>query len=523
MITLPTRRQVATSLVALLLLSVSASAQTSSVTIDYPNGREQLTPGDSVTIEWSGVEPGEPVRLSYSTDAGTTWTPISGRATGLRHRWLVPATPTGDALVRAELWEPRTIDSIVAYPRHTGFISGGSFNRDASRLATVVRRPGHPTNSDVYVFDAATREQLRQITLRGRDIAVVEWAPDGASLLIAGTVNNAGDTSARIVDAASGAVRQVFRGQTTHVSSGAFAPDGLTAATGGFDLTVRIWEVATGQQLARLDSFRASPGALAFSPDGSILATAGGVGEGVQLWATATWQPVRAMRGDSLGRSYGAIRELSFSPDGTRLLGATEAFGGVMWDVATGATIGSFVQRRGELLRASFSPGGRFVGGGRDSVTLWNATTGERLQHFQAVRYPLGLFDFTADGAAVIVGGRDSVPRVFHFGGPSVDEDISDRSFGIGMPAGVAEAGGTFVARVSGSRERLGVSIDLTAAASVSIDVVDLLGRQIARDVRMLTAGSHRLELPLPGATGPHAVVIHAGRNRIATLVSLPR
>jgi hypothetical protein len=480
-----------------------------------PNGREQYAPGDSVTIEWTGVDGRDPVRLSYSTDAGATWTVITERATGLRHGWRVPPASTGDAYVRAELWQPRAVVSTIDFPRHIGVISGGGFAPDGSRLATVVRRPGHPDNADIFVFDAATRSQTRQISLRARDVNVIAWTPDGAAILIAGTINSTTDTSARIVDATTGAVRQVFRGHRDRVVSGALTPDGALAATGSFDRTVRIWSVATGALVESIDSFRASVGAIAFSPDGTRMATGGGVGEGIQIFEVGTWTPLVAIRADSLNRSYGAIKELAFSPDGRFLLGATEAYGATIWDVASGRAVHSLLQRRGEVLRASWSPSGRYVATGRDSVLVFDAATGEKLLQFPGARYPLGLLDFSSDGAGIVAGGRDSTPRLMSLTGPAIAEDRSDRTFGIGMAASVDVADGTRITLIERS-----IVVARRDRSSAELVVYDMLGR-IVRSKR-IQEGEERGTLRLDDAArGVYLVVLRTRTRQQSAVVSI--
>ena len=54
-----------------------------------------------------------------------------------------------------------------------------------------------------------------------------------------------------------------------------FSPDNRTLATGSWDATVRLWHVASGQEVAVLKAHHGKVEALAFSPDGTVLATGG--------------------------------------------------------------------------------------------------------------------------------------------------------------------------------------------------------------------------------------------------------
>ena len=54
----------------------------------------------------------------------------------------------------------------------------------------------------------------------------------------------------------------------------AFSPDGRVLASGGSDTTVRIWNPSTGEELAVLKSHTGVIDGVAFSPDGILLATA---------------------------------------------------------------------------------------------------------------------------------------------------------------------------------------------------------------------------------------------------------
>ncbi len=66
----------------------------SQVIILRPNGGEIFSTCDIVTIEWNGVDPAVQVKLSYSTDNGSSWTTITNTATGLTYNWKPPKEGT---------------------------------------------------------------------------------------------------------------------------------------------------------------------------------------------------------------------------------------------------------------------------------------------------------------------------------------------------------------------------------------------------------------------------------------------
>jgi WD40 repeat protein len=76
-----------------------------------------------------------------------------------------------------------------------------------------------------------------------------------------------------------------------------------------------VWSAATQRELATLKGFDGIVLGLTFSPDGGLLATAGGDGA-IRLWTTASLQQVGEMKGGT---------PVVFSPDGRELVASVEA------------------------------------------------------------------------------------------------------------------------------------------------------------------------------------------------------
>jgi RNA polymerase sigma-70 factor (ECF subfamily) len=210
----------------------------------------------------------------------------------------------------------------------------------------------------VWVFQAATGKLLMTLDERGETTNAIVFSPDGRTLVCAGT-----DGIVRIFDVASGQRRHAFRADVTAV---AFSPDGKLLATGsGRWLTV--WDASTGKEIRGLSGHEAQITAVQFSPDGKRMLTASMDGS-VRIWDVETGKEVRRVDAHKAG-----VHSAAFSPDGL-LLATAGADGKVrVWDLALGRQVSVFSADAKQVNSVAFSPNGKtIVSGGADgSVRIW--------------------------------------------------------------------------------------------------------------------------------------------------------
>jgi WD40 repeat protein/serine/threonine protein kinase len=197
-----------------------------------------------------------------------------------------------------------------------------------------------------------------------------------------------------------------LRGHTGTVWSVAFSPDSKTLASASEDGTVKLWDMATGQERATLRHSDFSR-AVAFSPDGKTLASVNN-GAIVTLWDVAAGQKQTSLEGDQNG-----LRSVAFSPDGKALAAGT-GFGTVgLWDVARRQQRATLRGHSGPVISVAFSPDSKTLATGSgwgegpnkwDGLTrLWDLTV-EPVR--SRVQLPNGYaIAFSPDGETLAVGG----------------------------------------------------------------------------------------------------------------------
>ncbi|HWB10910.1 MAG TPA: hypothetical protein VG826_16900 [Pirellulales bacterium] len=204
------------------------------------------------------------------------------------------------------------------------------------------------------------------------------------------------------------------------VKSVAFSSDGSALATAGGDNQVRIWERTSGQPKQTV-----SGALVALSPDGKSVATAGTQDDPttIVLWDVATGKRRYVLEGGHLK----LVEHLAYSPGGSRLASACSAGIVTLWDTATGRqawqpefavspkadTGRRLAGHKAGVLAAAFSPVNDWlVTAGADSqIVQWNVS-GFGMMHTRWHRPQLAVA-YSPDGKFVASGGDDNMIHLF--------------------------------------------------------------------------------------------------------------
>jgi WD40 repeat protein len=332
----------------------------------------ELETGKEVGSLKNGTEPIEAVAIT----ANEKYLAVGGR----------------DHIVR--FWDPLKREEIDRLESASARVAGVAFSSDNKFFASA------SGDGIARVWEFATGRELKQLSGHEGAVTSIAFSPNNQYI-----VTSSEDKTARLWDVATGQQLKILTGHTDTVNAAAFSPDGALVITGSNDKTVRIWRVEDGQEIKQFTvDYDGAVGvtSVAFSSNGRLVIA--NTMDGEYIWDVASKQEIERLEGNA-----GEVGAVAISPDKK-----LAAIGYKLWDIVTGKVI-RHLMNAGSVNALAFSPNGELLlTGDRDGLAqIWDVSTGQELRRLKGHEDRINSVAFSPDGHLVATGSDDQTARIW--------------------------------------------------------------------------------------------------------------
>ena len=241
-----------------------------------------------------------------------------------------PSAPTAPRVVTrhddgtARIWDAASGKEIALLRGQTNAVAAPP-SAPTARASSRRQRDG-----TARIWDAASGKEIALLHGHDRLGAVAAFSPDGARVVTRqlrrhrphlGRRQRQGD-------------RRCSAATPAWCDSAAFSPDGARVVTASFDGTARIWDAASGEELARLDGHADRVNSAAFSPDGAARRHGVSFDGTARIWDAASGEELARLRRPHRPGQYGRLQ-----PRRHRVVTASSDSTARIWDAASGKEI----------------------------------------------------------------------------------------------------------------------------------------------------------------------------------------
>lgn len=303
-------------------------------------------------------------------------------------------TPVRRYLKERMLRRSKTI-AVKTFRGGDSYIYSVCFSPDGSKIAS-----GSMENI-IKICDLSTNKLIHSLNV-GREnfVRSVCFSPDGSRL--ASGVGN----SIKIWNVATGEETQTLQGHRNIVTSVFYHPDTSKLISGSYDQTIKIWDLQSGEEIQTFRGHSRSVKAISLSPDGLKLAS-GSEDNTVRIWDVKTGKELHTFRGHTNG-----VVSVSFSPDGEKIASGSEDYSVKIWDLKTDRELQTLYHDR-RVSSVAYSKEGLLVSVSEHSdrkreagkINLWDQTGRELLTLQNLDDHDFQSVVFSPDGMKLATGG----------------------------------------------------------------------------------------------------------------------
>ena len=303
-----------------------------------------------------------------------------------------------------------------------GLIAGGAytiaFNPNGDTLATA-----SGSGRTVHLWDVKTQKKVGDLLFPGkRGVTALTHTLDGTTLAV-----GYGNGDIALWDTETQTKTALLTTTSSVLWALAFSPDGQMLASGGYeDSTISLWDVRTQMLVGTFDghsrptrSTNHAVSSIAFSPDGKTLASGSTIDCTLRVWDVASRAQTALLLELDTERLDG-VNSVAFSPDGTLLASASNDGVVRMWNARTLKQIGKLETKSGGVTSIAFRPDGKILAslngqvaatarhrGGDMAIRLWEVESRKAIATLGSHRASVDAVAISSDNRLFAAGRQD--------------------------------------------------------------------------------------------------------------------
>ncbi|HLW03749.1 MAG TPA: hypothetical protein VKT82_34195 [Ktedonobacterales bacterium] len=215
------------------------------------------------------------------------------------------ASGSADGTIR--IWHIDDAEPAQIFQNHDDWVNSIAFSPDGHLLASA-GGTSSPGTTFFRLWEVETGQELHQLDGHTERIFSIAFSPDGRLL-----ASGAEDHTVRLWEVENFRPSQVMTCTTT-IDTVAFSPSGKTLAAG--EKGIRLWDLESGTELPTMVNDDEHVKTLAWSPDGTVIASCSSDKNTIRLWDVQQRQVIRELVTNAENDTYWTTRALAFSPDG---------------------------------------------------------------------------------------------------------------------------------------------------------------------------------------------------------------
>lgn len=248
----------------------------------------------------------------------------------------------------------------------------------------------------------ADKRLIRALTGHTRRVNAVAVTPDGKWV-----VSGSWDRTIKVWNLATGEQENLLTGHTNGINAVAITPNGEMLISGSIDKTLKVWNLKTGKQLFSFTDDNESVTSVAVTPNGRRVIF-GSLDETIKIWNLETKELVK------LYGHTGWVTSVAVTPDGKLAISGSTDNSIKVWNLETGKQLDTLTDHTDRVRTVAVSPDGKLVISGSNDKTLkiWNLETKEVFTLYGHTGWVTSVA-VTPDGKQVISGSIDKTIKVW--------------------------------------------------------------------------------------------------------------